>query len=84
MLYAVQPGDGAVKLWFRLIDGADSYKILYGTSSGAYEHVIADVKASPFTVTGLNNDTVYYFAVAAVNSSGDSSVWNELTAVPMK
>lgn len=84
LLYAVQPGDGAVKLWFRLIDGADSYKILYGTSSGAYEHVIADVKASPFTVTGLNNDTVYYFAVAAVNSSGDSSVWNELTAVPMK
>lgn len=83
LLYAVQPGDGEVKLWFRLSDGADSYKIMYGTSPGVYEHVIAGVKESPFIVTGLRNGTSYYFSVVATNQNGDSSIWNERVAVPL-
>ncbi len=84
LLYATQPGDQCATLWFRLSLKADSYKIVYGTEPGIYEHVINDVTESPFTVTGLKNGTPYYFAVIAVNGNGDSSVWNERRVIPLQ
>jgi hypothetical protein len=82
LLYAVKAGDGRVKLWFQLSNGVTSYKIKYGTASGDYTDTICEVKGSPYEVTGLTNGTEYYFAIVAVNESGDSSIWNERTATP--
>ena len=82
LLYAEQPGNGKVKLWFQPSTGATSYKIKYGKAPGVYTNTIAGVTGSPYEVTGLTNGTNYYFAVVAVNASGDSSIWNERTATP--
>ncbi len=82
LLYAEQAGNGKVKLWFQTSNGATSYKIKYGTQPGIYTNTITGVTASPYEVTGLTNGTNYYFAVVAVNASGDSSIWNERTATP--
>jgi hypothetical protein len=83
LLYAHQPGNGQVKLWFRSSDGAASYNIKYGTTSGSYTNTITGVTKSPYTVTGLTNGTTYYFAVTAVNANGESSVWNERPEAPV-
>lgn len=39
-------------------------------------------KTSPATITGLTNDTAYYFRVVAKNTSGDSTGSTEVTATP--
>lgn len=77
LLYAHQPANNSVKLWFRASKGATSYNIKYGTEPGIYTNTISDVTASPYTVAGLDKATKYYFAVTAVNENGESSVWNE-------
>ncbi|RCX10542.1 dockerin type I repeat protein [Anaerobacterium chartisolvens] len=82
LLYAHQPGDGSVKLWFRSSNGATSYNIKYGTEPGVYTDTINGVTSSPYTVTGLSGGTEYYFAVTAVNANGESSVWNERPETP--
>ncbi|NMB38663.1 MAG: carbohydrate-binding protein [Firmicutes bacterium] len=83
LLYAVKSGDESCVLWFHSSYGARSYKVLYGTSSNNYTEVIDGVLQSPYTVTRLKNGTMYYFAVVAVNEEGNSSIWNERSAVPM-
>ncbi|MBW5449257.1 carbohydrate-binding protein [Cohnella sp. CFH 77786] len=82
LLYAEKADNGKVKLWFQPSNGATSYKIKYGKAPGVYTHTITGVTGSPYEVTGLTNGTNYYFAVVAVNASGDSSIWNERTATP--
>ena len=77
LLYAHQPDENSMKLWFRASKGATSYNIKYGTEPGVYTETIKDVTASPYTVTGLESGTKYYFAVTAVNENGESSIWNE-------
>lgn len=84
LLYAVQALDGKAKLWFHPSKGATSYKIKYGMESGKYTESISGVKDSPYEVTGLANDTEYYFAVVAVGDNGDSSIWNERSATPQE
>lgn len=39
-------------------------------------------KTSPATITGLTNNTAYYFRVVAKNASGDSAGSTEVTATP--
>ncbi|MFC5468579.1 CBM35 domain-containing protein [Cohnella suwonensis] len=82
LLYAEKADSGKVKLWFQPSNGATSYKIKYGKAPGAYTNTITGVTGSPYEVTGLTNGTNYYFAVVAVNASGDSSIWNERTSMP--
>ncbi len=77
LLYAHQPDNNSVKLWFRLSKGATSYNIKYGTEPGVYTNTIKGVTASPYTVSELKSGTKYYFAVTAVNENGESSIWNE-------
>ncbi len=80
LLYATQEGNGSVTLWFQPITGVKSYKILYGTESKQYSKEVDKVKTSPYTITGLEKGTKYYFAVVAENENGTSSIWNERSA----
>ena len=49
------------------------YRLLYGTTPGTYPNTIDAGNATTVTATGLNTGTVYYFAVVAYNSAGQTS-----------
>lgn len=48
--------------------GADSYNVLYGTSSGVYSSTLSN-RTSPTTISSLNNGTIYFIKVVAINST---------------
>ena len=48
------------------------YKVYYGTQSGIYDFVLDAGNVTQYTVTDLERDTRYYFAVTAYDAS-----WNE-------
>ena len=70
-----EPGDGQVTLnWsYSVDDSAGGYYVYYGTRPGEYLGRVAVEGASPvkagnttsMTLTGLQNGTIYYFAVSA-------------------
>ncbi len=75
------PGNGSVTLYWKNIGEADiqGYLIYYGTKSGVYFNDDAQEGASPipvsggsYTLHGLTNGTLYYFAVAAFDKAGAS------------
>ena len=74
--------DRKASLYFSTVKNTTSYSIKYGTSPGHYTTTITGVSGSPYTVTGLINGTTYYFAVVAVNSSGESRIFNEGHSTP--
>lgn len=91
------PGDGEVTLsWrFSIDDNAGGYYVYYGSKPGEYLGRAAIEGVSPvnagnstsITLTGLNNGTIYYFAVSTYskldeNINGELS--NEVFARPSK
>ena len=54
----------------------DFYKIYYGTTSGSYPttEATSEEDINSYTVTGLSASTRYYFAISAVDLSGNGSV----------
>ena len=55
------------------------YKIYWGTSSHNY-HLSQDVGPNTsYTISHLQHDTQYFFAVTAYNSGGESSFSDEVT-----
>lgn len=83
-----QKGDGSVTLsWsYSTDDTTGGYSIFYGTRPGEYTGRYAAEGNSPinagnttsFTITGLKNGTIYYFAIAAW-SKADSRVRGPLS-----
>jgi hypothetical protein len=49
------------------------YKIYYGTRSGGYDFAIDVGNVTRYTVTGLEPETRYYFALTAYDTSGNES-----------
>ena len=49
------------------------YHIYYGTASRKYSQPIPVGKVTKYTVTGLKTGTTYYFAITAVDTSGNES-----------
>lgn len=91
------PGDGEVTLRWEAVPEADlqGYTIFYGTRPGRYFGTGASVGASPaliderteVTIDGLDNGTLYYFAVAsrdASSTTGESVLSSEVTARPSR
>jgi predicted phage tail protein len=66
------------------VNGATSYNVHYGLSSGIYDRLIPDARA-PFVHLGLANNQPYYYIVTAVNSFGESGYPNsgEVSATPV-
>jgi hypothetical protein len=91
------PGDGEVTLRWNAVPEADlqGYTVFYGTRSGRYFGTEASVGASPaligerteVTIDGLDNGTLYYFAIAsrdASSTTGESVLSSEVTARPSR
>ena len=83
------PGDGSVTLnWGSpgQVDGAviSGYDVLESTTpTGGWSLVTASpVTGSPFTVTGLEDGTTYYFEVEAVDPGGTGGPSNQVDATP--
>jgi hypothetical protein len=83
---AVTGGDGQVALSWAPAGNAAAYNVYYGTSPGltaATATKISTITSSSTIVTGLTNTTTYYFAVSALNSTGESLLSNEVSATPL-
>jgi len=76
------PGNGQIGLTWVAPSNAKSYEVKRATSSGGPFVQVATSTFAGYTVTGLTNGTTYYFAVAAVNSSGTSANSAAIAAKP--
>jgi hypothetical protein len=82
-LAVIDTGDGQVSLGWSKAFNAAAYNIYYSKSPGVTRYngiKFGTTTATTAIVTGLENDTLYYFVVTSVNSSGESGVSNEVSA----
>ncbi|MCM3750314.1 hypothetical protein M3223_23695 [Paenibacillus pasadenensis] len=71
---------GQVRVVFNKTNGAQSYKVKYGTTS--LNQVTAATINDFVEITGLTNGTSYQFAVVAVNGFGESVESTPVSATP--
>jgi lysophospholipase L1-like esterase len=85
VLESVVDDDATVMLsWSAPTNGLPvSYLIRYGTSPGVYEWLLQAGDTFSTTVTGLVNNTTYYFAVVARHAAGLSLPSQERAATPL-
>lgn len=84
------PGDGRAVLAWNAVPNASNYNVKRATtSSGPFSVIAQNLSALSVTNTGLSNGSIYYFAVSATNSAGESfdsspvSVRPVSTALPL-
>ncbi|MEJ6951342.1 cohesin domain-containing protein [Natronospora cellulosivora (SeqCode)] len=83
-LISVEAGDGEVTVKWEPVRHATDYLIYIGTNP----YIPTSLErarggdASEYTVTGLTNDTTYYFSVASYSSEGRSELTDPLSATP--
>src|ERR1039457_6100594 len=77
-------GNGSVTLSWKLVDGASSYNIYQNTVNGVTKTNGQKINCStsPYTVTGLSNNTTYYFVITAVTATGESIESPQVTSTP--
>ncbi len=63
--------------------GATSYTLRYGTTAAMTSTPITGLTTTKYTKTSLLNNTLYYFAIAAVNGTGTGENSNQVTATPI-
>ncbi|GLX67000.1 CBM96 family carbohydrate-binding protein [Paenibacillus glycanilyticus] len=78
---SIAVGNAKLFLTYSEVPGAVAYKVKYGTQPGQYTHTLLTTSANP-VITGLNNDTTYYFAVSAIDPNGESANSRELSFAP--
>lgn len=75
-------GSGQVALQWKPVRNATTYNILYSTTPGAEASGIYSLANSGGVVSGLQNETEYFFVVQAVNGVGTSEDSEEIAATP--
>jgi hypothetical protein len=77
-------GDGEVVLNWDSSGNATGYNVERSTSiSRPYDIVATNLNALSVTNTGLSDGTIYYFAVSALNSAGESAYSTPVAAQPV-
>jgi hypothetical protein len=76
------PGDAQAALNWNASAGATNYFVERSTTSGGGFTAIATNASLNFTNTGLNNGTLYFFVVSAVNAYGESTNSLQVSARP--
>ena len=77
-------GNGQVALSWTAGSGAAAYNVYRGTVyDGEATTPIATVTGTSYTDTGATNGTLYFYEVAATNSTGISPDSNQITMTPM-
>lgn len=78
-----QPGDSSVTLTWAGI-AAGHYNLYWATSPGVTPQNGTAIKRaqSPYHHTGLNNGTTYYYILTALNTGGEGSPSQEISATP--
>ena len=77
-------GDSQITINWTVVPNATAYNLYWSTTSGVSKTTgtkIANI-TTPYTHTGLTNDTTYYYVVTAVNNYGESSESNQISAIP--
>ncbi|MCM3750315.1 hypothetical protein M3223_23700 [Paenibacillus pasadenensis] len=77
----VLAADGMVRVVFNKVNGAQSYKVKYGTSS--LTNVTAATINDFIDITGLTNGMAYQFSVVASNGAGDGADSSAVSAAPL-
>jgi fibronectin type 3 domain-containing protein len=65
-------GTKSIALSWSAINGAVAYKIYYGTATGSYGAPVSTVDTT-YTLTGLQDGTVYYIAISTVDAYTEES-----------
>ena len=86
---AASTGDGRVTLAWTPVSGATSYRIYWSATSGVTPASGTQITnaSNPYTLTGLNDGTTYYFVVTAVNTNnsgtGESAASSQASCTPL-
>ncbi len=77
-------GNEEITISWDSVTGATYYNIYWSTSAGVTKETGTKISTftSPYTHTGLTNDTTYYYVVTAENSYGESDESDEVSATP--
>lgn len=74
-------GDGSVTLSWNSVHNVTGYSVAYGTSRDALKQT-ASAKTNSISISGLKNETTYYFQVTAVNGSWKGTPSDIISEVP--
>ncbi len=88
--FMADAGNGKVTLDWQMVAGATSYNIYYisyadnpgSTVMKASGTKVTGLIGPPYAVTSLTNGTKYYFALSAVNASGESDLSSIIPVEP--
>ena len=76
-------GNAQITLAWSGAGGATAYNVKRSTiAGGPYTTIAAHVTSTGYTDTTVTNGTSYYYVVSAVNSAGESSNSNQVSATP--
>ena len=80
---AASGGNQQVSLTWTGSNGATSYNVKRGTTSGGPYTTVASPAGTSYTDSSLTNGTTYFYVATAVDSTGESSNSNQASATPM-
>jgi len=80
---AATAGTAQAALTWNAVSGATGYTVYYGTANAGPYPSKKTVTTTNTTVTGLTNDTPYFFVVTASDANGPSAISAQATATPI-